>query len=140
MPRHPDLPLPSLRSLGLLDYRPETISLPPIVSRPPHGLGAPLDPQRGDAATQTRGLQPSPQTKNINNPSPAVLPEVGNLGTGTDVSLVPARDNPHSQLGSGKKRHAKVRRRRRRPFKLCMYSYSQEEDGTITMFTQWFIY
>ena len=138
MPRHPDLPLPSLRSLGLLDYIPETISLPPIVPRPPHGL---LDPQGGDAATQTRGLQPSPETnKHKYNPSPAVLPEVGNLGTGTDVSLVPARDNPHSQLGSGKKGHAKVRRRRRRPFKLCMYSYSQEEDGTITMFTQWFIY
>ena len=138
MSRHSDLSLPSLRSLRILDYRPETISLPPIVTRPRHGLGAPLDPQGGNAATQTRGLQPSPETKFTNNPSPAVLPEVGILGTGTDITLVPARDNPHSQLGSSNEGRTEVRRRH--PFKLCMYSYSQDQDGTITILTQWFIY
>ena len=120
MSRHPDLPLPSLWSLGILNYRQEMNSLSPIILRPPHGLGAPLDPQGGNAATQTRGLQPLPQSKILNNPLPAVLPEVGNLDTGTDVSLVPAKDNPHLQLGSSNEGHAEVQRQR--PFKLCMYS------------------
>ena len=61
----------------------------------------------------------------MNNPSPAAIPGVGNAANGTDIELVPARENPELQLGSRRRGKKKVQR----GLKICKYRFDKDEDG-----------
>ena len=106
--QHPDVPLPSLRSLGLLDYRPSnedqygSQTLPPLrlLPGPFQDVGASINamawgenPMAHIEAPQ--GQQP-PQNQNLDNPPLDVVPEAGIMTMGADFVLVPAGEtHPH---------------------------------------------
>ena len=102
-----EVTLPSLRSLGLLDYYPSGTTswedipptLPPLrlLSDPnedmadfPHALAWGSPPMTQTPTQQ--GQQPSQETTTQDNPSTDAVPEAGTPTIGTDEQLVPAED------------------------------------------------
>ena len=90
---NPDLPLPSLRSLGLLDNNPSTTGWQEVLNvLPPLRLG--LSSQQGE--------QPPQQTlTHKGNPLENGLPEPGNLFAGADDVLVPVGEIHPQMAGEG---------------------------------------
>ena len=111
-----ELPLPSLRSLGLLDFRPDITGWPHISPTLPP-LRLPPDPVEDKtdfphqlawggslmAQTQTPQGQQPPQSQPINFHSPPLgaVPEAGTAPVGTDNLLVPAGDAHPQTAGEG---------------------------------------
>ena len=106
-----DFPLPSLKSLGLLEYRPtdtrqrNVMNVPPplrVPSRPTHGLGAPCN-QGG--TTETTDMpwwsQPSQNTTTNDNHSQNVIAQTGDPSIVTDEPLVSAGDIHPKVAGEG---------------------------------------
>ena len=105
--------LPSLRSLGLLDFHPGSTGweedLPPKLAPFQYRSGPVEDMGTfpyalalgGSPITQTQtqqGQQPPQNIPNIDHPLPDVVPEAGTPAMGTDNELVPAGD-AHPQTG-----------------------------------------
>ena len=117
--QHPDFPLPSLRSLGVLDYDPSRTGWEEVLAElPPLRLGQ-----------MPEGQQP-PQEQTLDNPLQGI-PEAGNILEGTDEMLVPVGIHPQmtgeggTQGGGG--------------LVYAIEFYELQEDGTMVMveINQW---
>ena len=121
---NPDLPLPSLRSLGLLSYDPSLTGWEEVPAElPPLRLGP-------DTKQETpEGKQPPQETQHY-NPLQGI-PEAGNMLEGADEMLVPVGIHPQmageggTQGGGG--------------LVYAIEFYELQEDGTMVMveINQW---
>ena len=93
---HPDLPLPSIRSLGLLDTDPSTPGWQEVLNDlPPLRLGLhTMQGQQGEQPPQQNGTH-------TGNPFENGLPEPGNLLAGADDVLVPVGEIHPQMAGEG---------------------------------------
>ena len=112
--KQPDVPLPSLRSLGLFDYDPSRTGWEEVLTElPPLRLGQ-----------MPEGQQLPPEQTNIDNPLQGI-PDAGNVLEGTDEMLVPVGIHPQmtgeggTQGGGG--------------LVYAVDFYQLQEDGTMVM-------